>query len=413
MQRKWFIFMLAMLIIYITNIYSAHPSYAQKFEFQGTRKKQTISFVQIKNLIIIPVYINEKGPYNFLLDTGVGQMIITDTVFLKELNLKQSKTVIVQGYGLGEGIQAVLTRNITAKVGKATILNIPTAIFKSDIFDLSAYLGIKIHGILGYYFFNSFLVKVNYASKKITFYDHSVNAKIKGVKLPLKIIDAKPYLSARITTPQMEDKNIELLVDNGSSHPLMLESINNEAFPLPEKTIPANLGVGINGQINGSMGRVDSLKIQNFTFTNILAGFPEFSIKRTLQEGNTRNGSLGGEVLKNFLVTFDYRGEAIYLKKRNSFKYKFDHDMSGLEIYIEKKPEDRFFVSRIEPGSPAEKAGMTEGDEIISLDFRSMQNYSLNELTEAFKEYDGKQMILEVLRKKERFIVFLRLKRRI
>lgn len=411
---------LTIVALYANYAYSAAPLYAQSFEFEGKRKQESIKFIQVKNLIVIPVYINEKGPYNFLLDTGVGQMIITDTTFAKDLNLVNAKTVKVQGYGLGEGIEALLTRNITARVGHAVIHYIPTAVFKNDVFNLSSYLGLKIYGILGYYFYNSFVVRVNYASEQITYYKHGSAVKHKGTVLPMKIINAKPYVQAVVDMPNMSNTNINLLVDNGSSHPLMMESLNNKPIPLPKLTIPANLGVGINGEIKGAMGRVDSLKIQDLKFPDMLAGFPEFSEERNVNDGIQRNGTLGAEILRHFLVTFDYLHESLYLKKRNSYQRRTEHDMSGMEIYIDNepiagktKPVERYYIGRIEKGSPAEFAGIKPGDMISSIDFRSIYTYSLNDLTELLRERDGRQLILELQRKKETIIVILRLKRRI
>lgn len=389
------------------------PCSAQSFKLDGSRKKGVIDFIRVKNLIIIPVYINNKGPYNFLLDTGVGQMLITDTTFIKMLDVKTFQTYKIQGYGLGKEIEAIMTRNITARVGNSEMRNIPTAIFKEDIFDLSSYLGVKISGILGYFFFRSFTVRINYSTNKITYYSPNAKHKIKGKRLPLQIINAKPYIEAEINVDSLTKTRVKLLVDNGSSHPLMLESLNEATFPVPKHTIPANLGVGINGEINGVMGRINSLKLDEFTFTDILAGFPVFSAERTDIEGTPRNGSLGAEVLKHFLVTFDYENGALYLKKSNAFKTKFDHDMSGLEIFMLKSPKDRYYISRIEPGSPAERVGLTQGDELLAIDFRGIENYTLNELTELFRERDGKQMLIEVMHKNERRILILRLKKRI
>jgi hypothetical protein len=347
-------------------------------------------------------------------------MIITDTTFAKDLNLLNAKTVKVQGYGLGEGIEALLTRNITARVGHAVIHNIPTAVFKNDVFNLSSYLGIKIHGILGYYFYNSFVVKINYASEQITFYKHGFAIRHKGTALPMKIINAKPYVQAVVDMGNMNNTTINLLVDNGSSHPLMLESLNNKPIPLPKVTIPANLGVGINGEIKGAMGRVDSLKIKDLKFGQMLAGFPEFSEERNFNDGIQRNGTLGAEILKHFLVTFDYINESLYLKKRNSYQRRTEHDMSGMEIYIDNEPTvgkkrsvERYYIGRIEKGSPAELSGIKPGDMINSIDFRSIYTYSLNDLTEILRERDGRQLILELQRNKETIIVILRLKRRI
>ncbi|QNK62953.1 aspartyl protease family protein [Pedobacter sp. PAMC26386] len=396
-----------LFLSYTTNLY------AQQFEFSGTRQKQTISFTLVKNLIVIPLYINGKGPYNFLLDTGVAQMIITDTTFLKEFDLKNGQTVKVQGYGFGDNIEAILTRNITAKVGKATIKNIPTAIFKKDIFDLSSYLGIKIYGILGYYFFNSFIVRVNYSGNRLTFYTPKAKIEPKGVRIPIQISSGKPYLTTQIETDAMGKINVDLLIDNGSSHPLMMEAIDEKPFPLPSPVIPANLGVGINGIINGSMGRIPKLTLGTYTFDNVLTGFPEFNIERIALEGKSRNGSLGSDILRNFLVTFDYKEEALYLKRNNNHPPIFEHDMSGLEIYVIQGIKDRFYIGRIESGSPGEETGLQSNDEIIGINFNGVLHYTLNDLTELFKEHDGKQILLEILRGSDKHLYLLKLKKRI
>jgi C-terminal processing protease CtpA/Prc len=168
------------------------------------------------------------------------------------------------------------------------------------------------------------------------------------------------------------------------------------------------------------MGRVDSLKILDLKFAEMLAGFPEFSEERNLNDRIQRNGTLGAEILRHFLVTFDYLHELLYLKRRSRYQRKTEHDMSGMEIYIDnetvagkKQAVERYYVGRIEKGSPAELSGMQAGDQIRSIDFRSISTYSLNDLNELLKERDGKQLIIELQRKKEMVIVILRLKRRI
>ncbi|MDX5345841.1 MAG: hypothetical protein LPK19_01225, partial [Hymenobacteraceae bacterium] len=48
------------------------------FEFKKPARSHKISFSLHRNLIIIQAYLNNKGPYNFLLDTGVNRCILTD-----------------------------------------------------------------------------------------------------------------------------------------------------------------------------------------------------------------------------------------------------------------------------------------------------------------------------------------------
>jgi len=387
---------------------------AQVFKLDGKRKKYSMDFRTAQNLIIIPIYINGKGPFNFLLDTGASQMIITDTTFLKGYEIKNYQKVKVRGYGLGENIDAILTNDMAVRVGKSQMRNVPTAIFTEDIFNLSSYLGVRIYGILGYYFFNSFKVRINYARNRLTLYAPEYPVKIKGDTIPILLRNSKPYMTSEIQLPDSTTIKLDLLIDNGSSNPLSLESIDQKPFPLPATTIPANLGVGINGIISGHIGRVPVFKIGNYTFHNVLSGFPEFNREVLRIEGSERNGSIGADILRHFTVTFDYQNNSMYLDKQTKGEPQFDHDMSGMEIYVNGADKrNRFYIGRIETGSPAEAAGLLPEDEIVSVDFRSMAFFELSDLTEMLKNRNGRQILIEVVRDKKNHIVILELKRRI
>lgn len=108
-------------------------SQAQEFNFKGNRERQSISFRSVKNLIIIKVEINGKGPYDFVLDTGVGPMIITDPSIIDSLNFTSLRKILVSGLGI-EPVEAFVSQNIKAKIGSAEIDYIPTAILKDDFF---------------------------------------------------------------------------------------------------------------------------------------------------------------------------------------------------------------------------------------------------------------------------------------
>jgi hypothetical protein len=51
---------------------------AQYFDLKDNRKHVTVHFKMIRDMIVIQLNINNKGPFNFILDTGVGLMLITD-----------------------------------------------------------------------------------------------------------------------------------------------------------------------------------------------------------------------------------------------------------------------------------------------------------------------------------------------
>src|SRR5204862_265268 len=71
----------------------------QDFKFQTNRKQQTITFSLVKNLIIIPIYINGKGPFDFILDTGVNPMIVTDSTLKESLKVPYVRNIKIGGYG--------------------------------------------------------------------------------------------------------------------------------------------------------------------------------------------------------------------------------------------------------------------------------------------------------------------------
>lgn len=389
------------------------PCQAQQFYFKGEVKKDAISFKEIKNLIVIPLYINGKGPFNFLLDTGVGPMIITDSHLMDSLGIIPSRSIKVVGLGKGGEIDAYIANDVSAKLGQARISGIPTAILKEDIFGLSNYLGTKIYGLLGYYFFRGFIVEINYSNKRLRFSSHERKMKIKGEKIPIELNNNKPYVRLNLENPDLGMLELKMLVDNGASHALSLERLGEKPFPLSGKVISANLGVGMSGPIGGNIGRIATLKIGSFSLNQVLAAYPAYDDVAAKVLLKDRNGNLGADILSRFNVVFDYENLSMYLKQNKRFKKPFDHDMSGIELYGETHKGLHYFISRIEQDSPADKAGLEVDDEIVQINFLPASSYQLNDINALFRSADGKNMVLSIFRKGEIMVKIFKLKRRI
>ena len=404
---------LKFLMIFLGITMGIRPLYGQQFRFKDHRMVQRIAFSMLKNLIVIPVYIDGKGPFRFILDTGVGPMIITDPSLIDSLQLKNLRSIKIAGLGKGEPVEAFVSNQLTAIVGNAQYPQIPTAILKEDLFNLSSYLGTHIHGLIGYHFFKSFIVEIRYTSRRIIFYDPLYRRKIKGTRIPLNIIGDKPYAKVSIRFDGRPALPISVLIDNGASHAISLEKLGDEPFPAPEKTIAANLGVGLSGVIDGRMGRAASLQIGNYTLNNVLSSFPDFHDVVNKILIRDRSGNLGADVLSRFNTTYDYGGSAVYLKKNHTFRRPFQHDMAGMEITAEGPDLNRFIIGRIEPDSPADEAMLLKDDEIVSIDFSSISRYSLTELNEIFRNGRRKLLLVTVIRSGQRLTMLLKLKQRI
>lgn len=372
---------------------------AQKFELPKNRKRLSIPFTSIKNLIVIPVMINAKGPFNFILDTGVGPMIITDPNILDSLDFTLLKKITISGLGT-DTLTAYVSQNITAQVGRAKMERVPTAILKEDLFNLSGYLGVKIYGILGYSFFNSFVVDVRYSQNRLIIFGENAKVKLRGLRVPLQISNSRPYVLAEISLPDGKIVTAKFLVDTGASHALSMEMLDNQTFPAPKNKIPAYLGMSLSGRIKGYMGRIAQLKFGGYTFKNVVAGFPDYKTIVSKIEGSKRNGNMGGELLRRFDVQIDYADSAMYLQPNNYRKKPFNYDRVGAVIYLDQlKNYKRYIIAEVDENSPADRAGLLSGDEILAVNFDNVDKYSLNELTELFKSAVQRTIIFEIYRK--------------
>jgi predicted aspartyl protease len=390
----------------------AFSGFSQEFLFKRNRQRQSIPFKCIKNLMIIPVYVNGKGPFDFVLDTGVGPMIITDPSIIDSLNFSQLRKIKVSGLGI-ETVEAYVSQSLDVKVGNATIEHIPTAILKEDLFNLSGHLGLKIYGLLGYSFFNSFIVDVRYGENRLIIYDHDAKIKYRGKKIPIQIENQKPYILANIEIPDSGTIATRFLMDTGASHALSLEMLNGSEFPLPEKKIKANLGMSLSGQIKGYVGRLSKLNIGGYVFKDVVSGFPDFKTISDKIDLTKRNGNLGADLLRKFNIQFNYQEGFIYVKPNSLSKAPFEYDMVGMVIYLDQKEYKRLIIGEIDENSPAEKAGLCPDDEIIGVNFKGIEAYSLNDLSDLFKSRADRSVIFEIYRDKQVLFKVVRLEKRI
>ncbi|HEY0054668.1 MAG TPA: aspartyl protease family protein [Pedobacter sp.] len=407
---------LAWLFLFLLGAFHPQQVRAQSFSLKQNRKSESTAFQFVNNLIIIPIQINGNGPYNFVLDTGIGMILITDSCLIDAQNFARLRTIKINGLGEGGEISAHLYPSAKIDLAKSITGNIPVAVLNNDPFNLSSYLGMPIHGLIGYDLLNSFTVAINYVTRRITYYaDYKVKTPKKGQIIPISIEDRKPYLNIVITPAGGKKENAKIIIDTGAGHPLSLETRNGVAYQIPEKSIKANLGVGLSGEIHGYLNRMPSVEIGKYILKNVICAFPDYSNAGAKAKGNTRNGNVGNNILKKFNVVFDYKNEAIYLKPNYNFKEPFEHTMSGMELTAEGANYNEIVVARVEPGSAADLIGLAKNDRILSINLKKVELIGFEEIINTFRSRNNRTIILEVYKDstKETEVLLLTLKRRI
>lgn len=384
---------------------------AQYFILDGNRKRAKIPFKLVRNMVVIQLNINNKGPYNFVLDTGVGLMLITDPSLADSIGLVTKRTLKVSGFGEGDDFEAYITPPLKIDIPGLVSNNVAAAIFKKDQFNLSNYAGMPIHGLMGYEFFNKLAVK-------ITFSDSLINVSRpkdmryfrNSTKIPLSIEEQKPYLTTKVIYADGTEKENKLIVDLGAGHFISIENTANKTAY--QKTfITANLGMGIKGVISGSLSRVKEVDLGKYKIKNVITAFPDEDTTRKLVI--PRDGNLGIGLLKKFNIIFDYPNGMLYLKPWDSFKTRDEHDMSGLGYFSSGPDLDHVIIYKVEPGSAGDEAGLQKDDEIISINFKPAGDMPLEQIDNLFKSSDGRGFALVIFRDGKYYNLLLTLKRRI
>lgn len=411
------------MLCIITNVFwmvtlclvlSPKTSFCQMM-IEGRKPVISQSFTLIRNLIVIRLFLNDNGPFNFILDTGVGHTLITDPGLAKLLKLRFEKTIKVTGLGRAEPLSAHVVNGLAIRMGRIKG-KVAAAVLEEDVFGLSSFTGIAIHGIIGYDIFSSFTVGINYQQQKLRFFVPSYSYKLKKYEsLKLSVEQYKPYIKTDITDSYGTNIPVKLIVDTGAGHPLFLESTTALCFRLPEVKIRALLGVGLTGNINGYIGRVKQFRFGNKVLKEVLTSYPD-----SLGEGRpvfsvARNGNVGNGILSRFNIIIDYMREVLYYKANGRINDRFEHNMSGLELYWEENGHRSLRVSHVEEHSSAAASGIEPDDILLDLDLKPVSTLSIDELNRLFERKPGTSFLMTLYRPSTRriMIVILTLKRRI
>jgi predicted aspartyl protease len=390
------------------------PVSEEHFGYQLIKKRKVtrIPFEFQANLIIVPVKINNSDTLRFILDTGVSSILLTDPAVAQKLSMKSVRKVKIAGAGEGDEIEAGIVIDNTIRIGEMIGYRQNLVVMQDDRLKLSEFVGSPVHGIIGYDIFNRFTVTIDFAMNEIVL-ENPESYKYrpsKGERFPITIEDNKPYISVMELRKENQSTPIKVILDTGAGHAISLET---SGIHLPEKVLKAQLGRGLNGVINGSLGRIPMLKVGKFEIKNLVASFPDSNSYRGRNAILVdRQGSIGCEFLRRFKVTFNYRDQYIVLKPINRrMKEPFEHNMSGIELMARGEDFREFMIDRVIQNSPAEDAGLQEGDRVMFINNKSFKDISISEIYKLFQKGAGKPLNLVVKRGNELVIATVNLKR--
>ncbi len=411
MKKLLFQILLASFLLIPSTISYAQPLSILGFHFKkNDRKKLKANFELHNNLLVIKMAINHLDTLNFVIDTGVGYTLITDPEVMHTLNLACVRKVKVAGAGINDVLEGCIVNVNSMSFQGIQTFNYNLIVLEKDVLELSKYAGIKIHGLIGYDLLSRFVVKIDYLAKIITFYHPQYfNYRGKGEKFKISIEEMKPYIHAEATLTAGTIP-VKLILDTGAGHSLSLEQGAHPSIQVPHRHIPSSLGVTLNGNVFGAIGRIDKMKIGSFELDKVITSFPDTSSLRFIRNVAGRQGNLGLGVLKRFLLIFNYPENELILKPNKHFKEPFEFSTSGIELIAESPHYKIIKIGYIRKESPAYQAGVMVGDEVIAIDDKITSQITLNEAYKVLNKKDGKRTVLLLKRANKLFFVEVLLK---
>jgi hypothetical protein len=310
-------------------------------------------------VIIIEAKLNNiSKKLNFILDTGSGGISL-DSTTCDEFNIISRITdTLVSGIGGTKHVSYAFNQTLTT--GKLKTENLHFYI--NDYSLLSSVYGEKIDGIIGFSLLSRYIFDINFDSSFIKIYSPGKFKYKRGGTMMF------PSFSRLIThNVNIKDKlkvTTNLYFDTGAGLCLLLtENFLKDNKILLSRRKPVITEVqGLNGKKKMRLTVVKRLQIGPYVFRNVPSNLYDDTENVTSYPYTA--GLLGNDILRRFNVTLNYPSKEIYLKPNTYFKDPFDYAYTGVTLY---NYDNKIIADDIVTGSPADKAGLKNGDEIICI----------------------------------------------
>jgi hypothetical protein len=244
------------------------------------------------NLFVVEAKWDKFGPYRFVIDTGSSVTLVSPALvkrYAAEARAGEGRTagarVRVAGAD-GDVLELPTAALSRLELGGARFDNVPVLVY--DCATLSAHLGVRIDGVLGFPLFRETLLTLDYSGRRLELQPADSVALVPGTMVAFEDGRKTPLVRLRLG-----DVQFAALIDSGSDADFSLNIAGlNPAFLVPPRD--GALVATIAGERPQRVGRLrDPLQLGDQAFAQ-----PVVELTDALS-------SLGGGALRHFTVTFD------------------------------------------------------------------------------------------------------------
>lgn len=266
-----------------------------------------ISFDLVGNRPVLKLRVNgRREPLNFVLDTGSGISVISFET-AKRLNIKPiTRGGFAKGIGGDGKFEIVYGFLKQLEIGDVRVRNIPVYIRKFHS------QGVPVDGYIGLSVISKFLTTVDYGEREFTLdrRDNVIDAAGENIRsLPLRLTSSG-FLSGEVAVGGLENP-VNFIVDTGASVSVIsyelaaIESIRVNESSQRMRVVGA---AGITEDVRSFM--IPKISFGDHSRTKILAVALDLDLINEAS-GFEQGGILGGNFLKSYKLTFDFRNARV------------------------------------------------------------------------------------------------------
>jgi len=258
-------------------------------------------------LILLPVRVNGRGPFEFILDTGAGTSLLSS-----ELAVQLAVKIIgsKDGRSAGGKVAVSLAKVDSLAVAETKVEDVDVGIV--DLSQIGKTVGAQIDGDLGYNFLKHFRVTIDYRECEIRFEDPKrvesfargaqteVSMRLAGPAKPLILVD----VHANGCGP------FQFAIDTGTSTTAIAPEL---AQQLGLKTSPVGAGTTGGAPVDFHAGSLQSFQLGGARIDNMPVVVADFFTMLNAAIGAKLDGIVGYNFLRNYKVVVDYPGDRLTL----------------------------------------------------------------------------------------------------
>ncbi|KYK38108.1 MAG: hypothetical protein AYK18_07990 [Theionarchaea archaeon DG-70] len=294
----------------------------EDFQFVDGESAEDVPFSFIENHIYLPVNIIGKERL-WVLDCGAGASVI-DSSYAVELGLELEGPV--KGIGASGTVDFYFVTVPSYTMGGIRF-NEQRVMAMNMRRLFQRVLGLDVVGILGYDFLSRFVIKIDYANEKISFY-HPEKFEYKGNG---KVIDS-PLEHNMFSLPLTVDDTYsgKWILDIGATGEDFHYPYARDHNLLDLKGIDV-MAAGAAAEFMVRTSQFKTMSLEDFTIKNPLIGVPRAEGQGAFSHRGVV-GNIGNSFLRHFVLYLDYKNQRVILEKGDNYDKEFPKPKSGLQL---------------------------------------------------------------------------------